>query len=680
MKTQNFLLRQAVATVFLITGLSVQIDVYAIGLSDIDVKSYLGQPLRATIKVQGLAGLKDTDCFRLGEDAGNINAINQANLKLGKIQNDSAILTITTNDVILEPVTSLTLITECGSTLSRNYLLLIDPMLTTEVNALGLPAESTQFNKSQNNDENVFDVDNNGYLQPSIATDDLQQYMQIQAPKLKEKSFANAKRAQKITNKSLISNQSISKRVKKSSNLSNNSTYAYDASLPLQQIAQSKSALAKSGIKKSALIKAPLEQQNAARLSISGLETLRVNANAIATPEVANITNLSRPKLNFEYSLDLTAETAPQEQAVQTEYFDEATVLSNRLAHLEQQINMLKIRNAQLEGDKRQQANVATITPALNSNTASGVLSWWPYALVASIIVCAYFANNWWRRRREINEFIDIEEVWTGTQTHTNETPYAKALDLEEDLFDLDSNQALDDVNKKPNKNLGNFEAAQFAATSIEVVDNSNQNILDHVDVFLSHGRIQLAIQLLQNHLLEFPKQSVTIWLFLLELLAKENLPEIYSQTALECKEHFNIRVAEFTNDEASEKQSFEDFMRLIAGLEQIWGTNAAINFCDDLIYNYRLESRVGFDKNVLEEIILLRNIAQETLITAEVIQLEEKKNMIKERKEAQIAANKQTKLLKMDELHLTLAPAEQVQNDISLPGGLFKFNLIEYK
>ena len=431
---------------------------------------------------------------------------------------------------------------------------------------------------------------------------------------------------------------------------------------------------------KSPLTIPPLERQNPARLSISGLETLRVNANAIATPEVAKNSNLSRPKLNFDNSLHLTAETAPQAQAIQTAYLDEATVLSNRLAHLEQQISMLKLRNAELEGNKRQQVNAATVIPTLSSNFANGVLSWWPYALGASIIASAYFANNWWRRRRETNEFIGSEEVWASTQTHKNNTPYVKVSNLEEDLFDLDSNQPFVDANKNPAKNLDSFEADQFVATSIEVEDNSNQNILDHVDVFLSHGRIQLAIQLLQNHLLEFPKQSVTIWLFLLELLAKENLPEIYNQTALECKEHFNIRVAEFTNDEASEKQSFEDFVRLIAGLEQIWGTSAALNFCDDLIYNNRLESRIGFDKNVLEEIILLRNIAQETLKSAEVIQLEEKKNMIKERKEAQIAANKQTKLLKMEELHLTLAPVEQIQNDASAPEGLFEFNLVEYK
>ena len=33
-----------------------------------------------------------------------------------------------------------------------------------------------------------------------------------------------------------------------------------------------------------------------------------------------------------------------------------------------------------------------------------------------------------------------------------------------------------------------------------------------------------------------------------------------------------------------------------------------------------------------------------------------------------------------MEELHLTLAPVEQVQNDASAPEGLFEFNLVEYK
>jgi len=182
----------------------------------------------------------------------------------------------------------------------------------------------------------------------------------------------------------------------------------------------------------------------------------------------------------------------------------------------------------------------------------------------------------------------------------------------------------------------------------------------------------------LQNHLLDYPKQSVTIWLFLLDLLAKENLQAVYEQTTLECKEHFNIRIAAFSNDEAGLKQNLEDFPRLISGLEQAWGAPAALVYLDDLIYNSRLENRVGFEKSVLEELILLRSIAQSNVNKADVIHLDEKKMAIKELKEAKLAANKTDKLEKQE---LTLvATAKKDSNLLEIPEEMFEFNLVDYK
>ena len=670
MKTHNISLKQAVTSALAILSLSIQINGFAIGLGDINVKSYLGQPLRATVKIQGLSNLKDLDCFRLGNgaeggDAGSVNAIDQANLKLGKVQNDSATLTITTSEVILEPITSLTLIAECDTTLSRNYVLLIDPVMTAGVEPFLLSAGQVQAKKSQNNDENdenfIID-DNRNQLQPLLSSNNLPQANQTKTSKHNKNYFFNNKNSKKRKNKEVLpSNFEGNKRAISIRPITSNEP------LPLQQTVQLKSGLTK----------APLILQNHSRLSISGFASSKVNA--IDRSKNSVNVNLSSPNLSLDKRLHFTPETAAQALDADTAIFDETTVLSNRLAHLEKQINVLQQRNDVLEADKRLQTESIKQASVLPTDRSDGFL-WWPYVLGFSLITSSYFAFNWWHRRRQAKQLDNVEEVWVNLQAHSNIAPHLKNSELENDLFDLQSNQPIADAGKNRTKNLQHLEINQIVTSPIQVEEIAENNILDHADVFLSHGRIHLAIQLLQNHLLEFPKQSVTIWLFLLELLAKENLPEAYNQTALECKEHFNIRVAEFTNDEASEKQSFEDYVRLIAGLEQVWGTSAALVYCDDLIYNYRLESRIGFDKNALEEIILLRNIAQETLKSAEVIQMGEKKNMIKERKEAQIAANKQTKLLKMDELHLALAPVEQVQNDTAAPEELFEFNLIEYR
>ena len=663
----NSSLHNAVLAALTVLGLSTQITAFAVGLGDINIKSYLGQPLLATVEVQGLSDVKDLDCFRLGTDAGNVNAINQANLKLGKLQKDSAILTITTNDVILEPITSLTIVTECGGRLSRSYALLVDPATVENAEK---PDEFLQANKPQLNndsDENITSYDED-VQSSTVSNNALSPAQSKSKSKLNNRSKKNTLITQTSDSNSDVAR---SKNIKKAIKLTDKQlTKTVKATLQSEQKTETGRNLS--------------DKQNSARLTISPFAQSKTSDVSSLSQENSDRSSLIRPNLYLEKSLNLKSNITTQSLANKTDYLDEATVLSNRLAHLEKQISVLQLRNASLEADKQARTVSAS---TLTNNMPNPMFKWWPYLLGASVLIGAYFAASWWRRRDDLKQTNDADEVWANLQSSSNNTGQIGAK-LEEDLFDFDTQQdsiSQDSVSSDKNtiEKLDDFEHSRLDATQMHIIDNNEHDILDHVDVFLSHGRTQLAIQLLQNHLLEFPKQSVAIWLLLLELQAKENLPEDYKQSSLECKEHYNIRIAEFTNDEASEKQSFEDFGRLVDGLQQIWGSNAAVLFCDDLIYNTRLESRVGFDKNVLEEIILLRNIAQETLISAEVIQLGEKKIMIKERKDAQIAANKQTKLVKMDELFLTLTPTETTTDEVAAdlkPQEFFEFDLVEYK
>ena len=660
MKKNNITLKRAVVAALAILTLSAQGNALALGLGDINIKSHLGQPLRASIKVQGVSGLKNLDCFRLGADSGNINQINQANLKLNNVRGDDAILTITTSEAILEPIASLTIVAECDSTLSRDYVLLIDPALTAET------ADAENEGNDNKGDENTVTTDENNNSAAAKVVVALPQSIKVGAAVTSKKSSAKKKRANKQNNNVVLT-----------ANYGANNTDAANVEGNISAAPQS--------LQKPTLAKSSLPKQGQARLSVSGLESLKVNPDAIGTPEnsagqSSNGSTLGRPSLSIDRQLHFTAETAAQALAADVAMQDEATVLSNRLAHLENQISTLQQRNDVLEAEKKLKAPEAIENTTLAASLANAALTWWPYLFGASLLAAGYFAADFWRRRRQTIQLENAEEVWDILDSNSNNSLYFKEYDLGDDLFGLQTNQANVETASKPKLKTDDFEATQVVNVPIQLEDNTEHNILDHADVFLSHGRTSLAIQLLQNHLLDFPKQSVTIWLFLLDLLAKENLPAVYEQTALECKEHFNIRVADFSNDEASLKQSFEDFPRLTAGLEQVWGTTAALSYLDDLIYNSRLETRVGFDKNVLEELILLRSIAQEALKSAEVIQMDEKKMMIKERKDAQIAANKQTKLLKMDELQLALQPSVEAEATEARHEELFEFNLVEFK
>ena len=620
----NYILKQAVLTALTLLSISMQSQVFAVGLGDIDVRSHIGQPLQAKIKVQGIEGLKDQACFRLGDDSGQINQVSNAQLKLGNIKGDEGVLSITTTDVMNEPIVSLSVIAECDSTFQRDYVLLIDPLLTAEI--------------EQSSDEEVV---NSVESADTVAAKPVARKLPRAEP-----TYSQTIRVKPINAKSQLDTNKVA-----NNNVASNKTAGNISNV-----------LSDNSTKKPANL--PTNIESKPRLSISG--AINDNqANTIA--------------LRLDKQLHYSADTAPQALASTIAIEDEATVLSNRLAHLEQQITSLQQRNRTLEAEKQLQQQTAQ--PVAASSFFDGAGKWWPYLAGLGLLVGGYFAADYWRRRRQSQQLTNAEDVWNVLDANANSLVYYKEEGLEDSLFESKPAVAADSVaQNNDDQAFDDLDSTQVASMPIQLEEDIfEHNILDHADVFLSHGRTSLAIQLLQNHLMDYPKQSVTIWLFLLDLLAKENLQAMYEQTTLECKEHFNIRIAAFTNDEASPKQNLEDFPRLMAGLEQAWGSPAAAVYLDDLIYNSRLENRVGFDKSVLEELILLRGIAQSNVNKADVIQLDEKKMAIKEMKEAKLAASKADKLQKLEELTLLEAEKDNVI-DVEEPVELFEFNLIEFK
>jgi hypothetical protein len=106
--------------------------------------------------------------------------------------------------------------------------------------------------------------------------------------------------------------------------------------------------------------------------------------------------------------------------------------------------------------------------------------------------------------------------------------------------------------------------------------------------------------------------------LFLLDLLAKEGLQKEFDIAAQECKKHFNVQLADFSAP-VEHTNTLESFERITTELQKIWGSPEALVFLDELIYNTRMEPRMGFDKAVFEELVLLREIAEEEMKAPEI-------------------------------------------------------------
>ncbi len=614
-------LKLAVIAALSVIAICVPHQAFALGLGDIDVRSHLGQPLRAKVRVLGASSISDPSCFKLGSDSGNPNQLTNAYLKLGNITGDTAILSISTSEVMNEPIVNLAVVAECGTTLRRDYVLLMNPPFMAEAER---PSNNAANAAGQSN-EQAFDADDNS-IASSVNSKEQAVLPQAQTLTRATKKAATKKpRARKKPNKNISlntnndANYGANPRAEGSPKISSNVT----AQNPPKDVV-------------------PIESKP--RLTISSGAS-SVSANMIG--------------LQLDNQLHFDPVAAPIEQAGEIAMQDEVTVMNNRLAHLEQQINKLKQRNTTLESEnKTKDLQIAQEQEKLPGNK----LQWLAYLTYGVLLIGGYFAADWWRRRRQNLQLENSETVWENL--HRTETS-AVALDTSDEFFGRKTAELAntsDDKLSSDTEFAGGFMPTQaMEAPFFMEEDNSESNILDHADVFLSHGRTSLAIQLLQNHLLDFPKQSVTIWLFLLDLLAKVNLQAVYEQTAIECREHFNVKIPEYNAlpdaayNETSQNQSLESFPRLTTGLQQVWGTPASITFMDDLIYNSRLEVRVGFDKNLIEELVLLKSIAMEELKTGMVVPLDDKKSVINELKEAQIASKKADKLLKMDELPIAL-------------------------
>lgn len=611
---KNYTLKLAVKTAIAILTMSAQTNVLALGLGNVVVNSHLGQPLHASIHVQGAGELKNVDCFHVVNDNSAENQLNSVNFKLSKAVDDVAILTVTTNQVLNEPIMHLSIAAECDANMRRDYVLLLDPPLTTIVGKdLGASAIAVVDN-DKSSAENAASVVSSKIAQTVIVT-----------------------KAHKKPTKSTPTNTA-----KKDIVL----TAGYRDVKPVETTQFKR--------------KTTVLKDNKPRLSISVGEMSSMPSH--------------HPQLRMDMQLQFTPENAPvslqNALAGNIEINDEVTVMNNRMAHLKKQIDDLAQTNQTLKAENQAQLQQLEV-----ANSAKTNLDWLGYILGSTLLFSSLNIANKWRLRRQQQLFVDA--------------PFALGTDYQNPLgatnnmfFDFDKDEALNKEIKDSALETDSLFAPTTAETqaqfSVEEF-NDNNNILDHADIFLSHGRTSLAIQLLQNHLIEHPKKSVTEWLFLLDLLAKENMQAMYEQTALECKEHYNIRIAAFSNDESNSKQSIEDFPRLIAGLEQLWGTSPALVYLDDLIYNSRLETRVGFEKSVLDELLLLKHLAQETSTNAQVIQLDDKKLALKAQKEAKLAADKEERLRKVNALIEQKTAESQALAMQENQEALFEFTLTEY-
>lgn len=593
---------------------------FALGLSDIEVYSQLGEPLKARVTVLGAAELKSEACIKLGPDSG----LQHVNFMLGPVNGDTAKLTLTSNHIVNEPIVNLSLIAGCDSSIERRYVLLLDPPIsveTSKTNVSSIPALSSPENT-------------NGSV---VSTPTKQKT--IQTP------IAPAKKASK--KKSVKRQSTPAKQINKqtANQQSTNNVQASDLSPTNTPNSRD------------------IAPNNESRLSISG---------GSDNPSL-NDTGLRLDKqLNLSPNAYGPAVPATAEDLLLA---DEMTVVNNRISHLQNQIDQLQKKNLKLSTDNTLKTTELAQTKS-KQNTLTNLLLFIGAIL---LLILTYFIFAWLRRRQIEKQADYAEALWLSTNAE------ADAQDVEPSVIVKKESHIKEDETESIEEDVDDTLPPAPIASAFKSIDDEEEqpivieddqtfSVLDHADVFLFHGRANLAIQLLQNYLIEHPKQSVTIWLFLLDLLEKENLTDLYEQTATDCKLYYNIKTPEFSQPVTDGIESLEDFPRLAQGLIQVWNTPSALIYLDDLIYNNRLTPRAGLPKNLIEELTLLKAISQENVNPADLPPLDSKKLAEIQEKEALLEQIKTERLEAMAEAEkLTLKQNQAEDKETS-----FEFTLAD--
>ena len=153
----------------------------------------------------------------------------------------------------------------------------------------------------------------------------------------------------------------------------------------------------------------------------------------------------------------------------------------------------------------------------------------------------------------------------------------------------------------------------QLRDTESHVDVTELSQVTDEAQVYADLGRNDQAIELLRDHIdaQTGDLSSPAPWLMIFELYRRTNNRQGYDELAPLFRKHFNGRVPDWDNygHELALDDGLEAFPHLVARIERDWGTGEARKFLEELLYDNRGGSRLGFSLAAYRDILLLLQV-----------------------------------------------------------------------
>lgn len=134
-------------------------------------------------------------------------------------------------------------------------------------------------------------------------------------------------------------------------------------------------------------------------------------------------------------------------------------------------------------------------------------------------------------------------------------------------------------------------------------------SIVEEAKVFVALGRIEYAIEVLEDYVTTHPRASAHPWLYLMEIYRSTQNRAAFETVAKRFHLAMNVVTPQWESAGLTMMvvaNSLEEFPHILARLAEGWGTRDAQDFLNHLLQDNRGGERQGFSMEVLQEILLL--------------------------------------------------------------------------
>lgn len=543
--------------------------VMAAGLSDLIVHSALGEPLRAEIRLSPSAGeTLDPSCFRIVSQPASADDLPWIRNARVSISGDR--LRITTREPISHPLAMLGVRVACGVEFQRDYpLLLQPPMARTATPDINLPTAEA----------------------PARST-----------------GSRNATTVRKLPR----SGAAAGGRAERSS-----------AAQPRPHGATAKAAATKT------------KPPRGDRLVISRdkAQSLRLEYQ-LSHPQAANTAPapegpVAKPTLST-YDESVTAQLELDEKIKRLEEYQ--TVLRKRIAELDQLAATVQVQNAP---PSRPQPSAAA-APAESAPNWFGLFAGGVVAVAAGGL-----ALLWMRSRRSEAPPLELDtqlpdepgfsgipdsEVPVGVKTapHQPAPPVAAqpiaAQPVAAQPVPAPAPQSYAPPSQMPDESM-DWEDPTFTPPHPipfdETVDEQD-SALELAEIMMSFGRTQGAAETLADYIRSNPRQAVKPWIKLLDVYHVAGMRAEFEALTRQLNKTFNVKTITWDDFKATRNapDSVEQMGHVIQQLQELWGTQEAQVYIHQLLRDNRNGTRQGFPLCVVEELLLLLAVLDDTLGT----------------------------------------------------------------